>query len=434
MNHVNAPPVWWRRAAIAGRVCAIACVCASHGMRWAAAQVRLRRGASDFAERLTALLEDLGPTFIKSGQILSVRPDIATPRLSSALARLRDQVRPIPAAAIERVIAQSFGAPPDTMFSNFDPVPVAAGSIAQVHRATLADGRIVAVKVRRPDAPRQVELDFAVLAAAGRCLALIPVFRHTPITELIDEFATAVRQQLDFTLEAENHRRLRNIFEHSEQLSIPSLIDPLCTESVLTMDYVDGLRDVVDTQRPLPARRQTALAGLRALYRMIFEVGLVHADMHPGNVALASDGKLVLLDMGLVARLSLRDRNDFVDFFFGLVTAKGEECARIVIANASALGQRYDEALFRAAMCELVSRHARRRSAEFEIATFVAELLAVQRRYDVRGSPAFITTVLAMVVYDGICKQLYPECDFQLEARGFLIVARYGRCRSSAAN
>jgi ubiquinone biosynthesis protein len=147
--------------------------------------------------------------------------------------------------------------------------------------------------------------------------------------------------------------------------------------------------------------------------------------MHPGNVFVGGDGGMVLLDMGFVARLSPADKQAFTDFFFGLVNGRGADCAQIVVDGASAFGPRYDAPAFEAAIVELVGRHARLRSADFEIAAFVKELFDCQRRFDVRGSTAFITTVLAMVVYDGICKRLYPECDFQAEARGFLIVQRY---------
>jgi ubiquinone biosynthesis protein len=315
----------------------------------------------------------------------------------------------------------------ETVFTRFDRIPVASGSIAQVHRAVMRDGRVVAVKVRRPGTVRRVNADFAVLRAIARLVARLPLFHSLPVCDLVEEIARPVEQQLDFRLEAQNHRTLRREFEHTERLSIPALVDHLCTDCVLTMAYVEGLHDCTAERWPEDERRAAGLTALRVLYRMIFEIGLVHADMHPGNVFLQRNGKVALLDMGLVAKLSPADRHDFVDFFFGLVTDRGDECARIVVQGASALGARYDPVQFVSAMRGLVSRHARRRSRDFEIATFVSELLALQRRFDVRGSTAFITTVLAMVVYDGVCKQLYPDCDFQAEARGFLILARYGR-------
>ncbi|MEO0972776.1 MAG: AarF/UbiB family protein, partial [Pseudomonadota bacterium] len=160
---------------------------------------------------------------------------------------------------------------------------------------------------------------------------------------------------------------------------------------------------------------------------MIFEEGFVHADMHPGNVFLRAGGELVVLDAGLVAVLSAKDQRDFVDFFFGLANDEGDECARIVWDTA--LGRPDDDPTawprFRQAMVELVSRYAHLASKDFEIARFVYDLIELQRRFHIRGSTAFIMTVLSMVVYDGICKALYPECDFQKEARGYLIHARY---------
>ncbi len=379
----------------------------------------------DLPRRVAALLEALGPTFIKVGQILSCRADLLPQIWCEALGRLQENVAPVPARHVTDTIERAFAAPLSQLFARFDLEPVAAGSIAQVHRAVLADGRVVAVKVRRPDAVRHMTGDFAIMRAIAALVSRVPAMRQMPVRELVETIAAAVCAQLDFRAEADNHRRLRRLLAHSDHLEVPALIEPLCTESVLTMDYVEGLQHVVRTPLPPDRRKDVALAGLRALYRMIFREGLVHADMHPGNVFVRRGGGMVLLDMGLVARLSAADRRDFTDFFLGLVNGRGAECARIVVDGASAVGPRYHAAAFESAIVGLVDRYARLRSADFEIASFVRELLDLQRRFDVRGSTAFITTVLAMVVYDGICKQLYPDCDFQAEARGFLIVQRY---------
>lgn len=413
----------------------IAAVSAAHGVRAVAGRVAIWRVRpdDDLPRRVAALLEDLGPTFIKAGQILSCRPDLLPRSWCDALGRLQEDVAPVPARQVTATIEDAFGAPLSRLFAHFDCVPIAAGAIAQVHRAVLSDGRVVAVKVRRPDAVRHMEGDFAIMFALASFLSRVPALRALPIRELIEHVAAAVCGQLDLQAEADNHRRLRLLLADADHLRIPALVEPLCAASVLTMEFVDGLQHVVATPLPSPRRQALALTGLRALYRMIFREGLVHADMHPGNVFVRRDGGLVLLDMGLVARLSPDDRRAFTDFFFGLVNGHGAKCARILIGGASAFGPRYDAARFEHAIVELVDRYARLRSSEFEITRFVGELLDRQRRFDVRGSTAFITTVLAMVVYDGICKQLYPDCDFQAEARGFLILNRYATAEAARA-
>ena len=160
---------------------------------------------------------------------------------------------------------------------------------------------------------------------------------------------------------------------------------------------------------------------------MIFLDGFVHADMHPGNVFVREWGEFVILDTGLVAILDEANQRDFVDFFFGLINNEGRECARIIYENASYRAKTCDLEAFEAAMVELIARHSALKCFEFEVAHFVYELMVAQRRFKIRGSTKFMMTILSMVVYDGICKQLYPQCDFQSEARGFLITARYRR-------
>jgi ubiquinone biosynthesis protein len=228
-------------------------------------------------------------------------------------------------------------------------------------------------------------------------------------------------------LEAANNRRLRKEFARTEHIRLPALVDDLCTENVLTMEYLDHLQRTDRNCLSASECKTAALAGLRALYKMIFIDGFVHADMHPGNVYVREWGEFVMLDTGLVAVLDEANQRDFVDFFFGLINNEGRECARIIYENASYRAKHCDREAFDAAMVQLIARHSALKCHEFEVAQFVYELMEEQRRFKIRGSTKFMMTILSMVVYDGICKQLYPLCDFQNEARGFLITARYRR-------
>ena len=375
--------------------------------------------------RLAALLEDLGPTAIKLGQILSARPDLIPPAITGPLSRLQDRLRPFAGEDAVHAVEASLGRCVAEVFSEFDLQPVASASIAQVHRARLLDGREVAVKIRRPGVEITVERDLRMLHALARFLARLPGMRVVPIQELVEEVMLPIYEQLDFELEAENNRTFRRNFYRAEHISIPALIDDLCTESVLVMEYIAELRKIGESVLTPEDGRRAAVTGLRALYRMIFIDGFVHADMHPGNLLLRGRAEVVLLDTGLVVRLDKATQADFVDFFFALVNNDGRECARIVERNAQWLSPRFRRERFESEMSGLISRHSSLKSKDFEISTFVFQLIETQRHCGVRGSTAFMMTVLSMVVYDGICKQLHPECDFQREARPFLIIGRY---------
>lgn len=379
--------------------------------------------AQVLGECFAGAVETLGPTFVKVGQVLSTRPDLLPAHFSVPLQRLQAELRPFSVRGARRAIERSLGRPLGDAFASFTSAPVAAASVAQVHRAVLHDGRIVAVKVRRPRIVARVEADFRILAAAARLAQRLAP--HLPLEALLVEVAGPVRAQLDFVQEAANNRRLRAAFAHMERVRVPFLVDELCTEDVVTMEFLHGLHHVMSAALSESERRDAAVTGLRALYRMVFHEGFVHADMHPGNVFLRKWGEVVLLDHGLVAQLGEADQRDFVDFFFAMTNNDGRRCAEIVLRGASWIDPRSDRAAFEAAMVRFIAGHARLRSREFELAVFVRELIAIQHRFRIRGSTKFMMVIIAMMVFEGVCKNLAPDCDFQREARGFLITARY---------
>lgn len=421
------------------RLAAIVALTTVHVVRFAGRWARwrlTRRGAAPASlvgHGLAELCEALGPTFIKAGQILSARPDLLPDAVARPLARLQDRIAPFDTALVPALLEHEFGRPTRALFAEFDPAPVSAASIAHVHRARLHDGREVAVKIRRPGIVARVEADLRLLSMAAGALARLPGMRTVPLRELVAEISAPIRMQLDFEQEAAGNRRLRAAFDGVEHVKLPALVEELCTPAVLTMEYLGGLRKVTATEFTPAERKVAALAGLRALYKMIFTDGFVHADMHPGNVFLREWGEFVMLDTGLTTRLAPDDQRDFVDFFFGLAMNRGQECARVVWDTALWISPRCERAAFEAAMVELIARHSALKSREFEITTFVYQLMALQRRFRIRGSTKFIMVVLSMVVFDGICKQLHPECDFQAEARGYLIAARYRRAPAARA-
>lgn len=418
MNHVI-PPVW--------RAIRIVTTIVLHAARWAVVSLLPRARGSRrkmAAERLVLLLEALGPTFIKGGQLLSTRADLLPPPVIQSLRRLQDQVYPVSARRIRRELRRGLGERVAGL-RDFQLTPIATGSIAQVHVARLDDGRTVAVKIRRPGVAAVVRRDARLFRLAVRLIARLPPCRSMPVVSLVEEIIGPLVEQIDFRIEADNNRRLRRSFAFAERVRIPALVEGLCSESVLTLEYVADLQRVTSPRLTMQERADAALAGLRALYRMIFVDGFVHADMHDSNIFVREWGELVILDTGFVARLTPAVRRDFVDFFFGLANGRGDDCARIIMRGASALGAGFDETGFRSDVRSLVGAQADRSSSEFELSKFVADLFVVQRKWQVRGSTAFIMTVVAMLVFEGICKQLYPACDFQREARGFLVIGRY---------
>jgi ubiquinone biosynthesis protein len=394
------------------------------------ARRRFRRGLREellelLGASLVGLLQSLGPTFVKAGQILSSRPDLFPPELVRPLSRLQDSLPPIPAHQVPALVQAGLSRKLEDVFSAFDSHPIACGSIAQVHRARLLDDTEVAVKVRRPGVEHQIERDLRLLRGLGAAANALPGLRAMPVAELVEEIGGPILQQANFRREARSNQRFQASFSDVEHVWFPAVIESLCSDSVLTMEFAAQARKVTSAGLSDAERETAALAGLRALYRMIFVDGFIHADLHPGNVFVRRWGEVVIVDSGLTAELSALDQRDYVDFFFGLVNNRGDECARIIWDTAAYRPPHCDRKGFDAAVAGLIGEHSALRSQEFEITRFVYQLMEIQRRFRIRGSTRFIMTILAMVVYDGICKQLFPKCDFQREARGFLLTARY---------
>jgi ubiquinone biosynthesis protein len=376
-------------------------------------------------ECLCRCCEALGPTFIKLGQVLSARPDLIPSEWARELGRLQTQVKPLRRQSILRALRKAYSQPIAAIFAAFDVEPIGSGSIAQVHRARLKDGLDVAVKIRRPGIEGKVDADLKLLVFFARLAARMRAARFLPVVQVAKEVCNLVGQQLDFSREAESNRRFHREFRHVELVRFPVLVEALCTRTVLVMEFMPDLTKAKAAGLATDLKQEAALRGLRVLYQMIFVNGFVHADLHPGNMFFGEWGDVTIIDMGLVAQLNDRTRQHFVDFFFAFVNRRGGVCADILCESATFIAQDCDLRSFKRQIVRLIDSYAGLRSREFEITRFVAALMETQRRFRICGSTDFVAAIIALVVFDGICKQLYPECDFQAEARPFLIAAKY---------
>ncbi len=372
-----------------------------------------------FAESVLSLFRRLGATFIKVGQIMSTRPDLLPPHVIVALSRLQDDVGPFPYSQVERTIHEDFGQPVSTLFREFSPVPIASASVAQVHRARLADGQVVAVKVRRPDIEELCAFDLSVMSFYARLLELLPSLRTLAPLESVEQFGRAIAMQLDFTIEAENNRRFTRNFAAEPQVIVPKLFDPLCSRRVLTMDFIEG-KKILDTGGSQPERRALGELGFRIMLKMIFADGFVHADLHPGNLLVTQDGQVALLDLGLVAEMDDTHRLAFARYFAAWARGDGHTMAEIMVTHSPSPYVR-DRAGFEQAIQGFVDRLHGKRLGEVEVAKVVYEMLQILRRYRVRVNATFTMVNIAIAVTEGIGKQLDPSLDLMNEAMPFFL-------------
>jgi ubiquinone biosynthesis protein len=417
-----------RALALAGHALAAA---ARLGARLAAGRLRGsgESRASIVGRTLAELFEALGPSYVKLGQLLGTRRDLLSDDATYHLARLQDQLPPGPFHVVPRLFREELRTRLEAVFEELDPAPVASASIATVYRGRLRDGRAVAVKVRRPDVARRMEADLRLLRLGARLAARLPPLRAVPLQAAVDDLCACLERQLDFRAEAAASRRLRAALAAEPGLVVPALVDELCSASILTMEFVEGFRR--HPARSGQDRRAALRSAVRALYRMIFEEGCIHCDMHRGNLALLEGGRAALLDFGFVAETAPYARAKFAEFFLALATGDGARCARITREMAVSVPPGLAYGAFEAEIAALVERVSRVPASEFRVAGFVGRLFDIQARYGLRGTSAFVMPILALLVLEGTVKDEDPDLDFQREARPFVVpaaaVARFAR-------
>jgi ubiquinone biosynthesis protein len=270
--------------------------------------------------KIRMMLQDLGPTYVKMGQIVSSQSTVLPTDWTREMARLQSDVRPFSFEQVREVITDELGAPPEEIFETFDPKPLAAASIAQVHRASLEDDRVVAVKIQRPDIEMQLRADVDILRRGGGILERRTIWaRQVGLAGVLDEFGSNLIRELDYSAEAFNARRLARNLVSIEGVHIPEVERRLSARRVMTMEYIDGVK-VSDVDQILAAGldpEQLVERALRAAIKMLLVDGFFHADPHPGNVLVQLDtGRLVFLDAGMVGELSLRQRAFMINLLY----------------------------------------------------------------------------------------------------------------------
>lgn len=375
------------------------------------------RPARRIGESLAWIFETLGGGYLKIGQVLSTRVDILPWDLVAPLQRLQDAVPALSAKEARQVVERTLGQSVDTVFSSFDPHPVGSASIAQVHRAVVRkSGEVVAIKVRRPGINRTVRTDADILCALVRAVSFLPVLRRMPIAESVRQVASSIVAQTSLRCEAEHHRRFLTLFPHGVPVRVPRLLDEYCSDEILVMEYVPDLVKITDPALGRETHRHAVITGLQGLYTMLFLGGMVHCDLHPGNILVGRDGDVVVLDFGFATAMSVSERVAFARFFLSIAFNDGSTATRIVLETALRVPADLDHAGFEREISALVGRSSGLRAADFLIASFVDSLFAIQRKHRVYGSPSFTMAIVSLVVYEGIIRHRCADLDFQREA------------------
>ncbi|MDQ3867228.1 MAG: AarF/ABC1/UbiB kinase family protein [Actinomycetota bacterium] len=408
-----------------GRLSEIAQVAAKHGFGYVFDSRRLdgfgRRQrevevltdeGSTRGQRLRAMLDELGPTFVKFGQLLSTRPDVVPPDVVFELRHLQDAVTPFPYEEAERVIREDLDLSVEQLFLEFDRHPVAAASIGQVHRATLPNGRLVVVKVQRPDAPRQIEADLELMYQAARFARdRIKALAFIDTVQLVDEFARTIRQELDYRMEARNAEQFRRNFAGHPHVRVPRVYWPYSSARILTLERLDGvqLKDANLASYTMEERRRLATVITDAWMAMIFRNGFFHADPHPSNIlVLEQAGQVGLIDFGMAGKLTSEDMSKATRLFIDVMNENVERLPR----DLAALGVRYDksrEEEFTAEIRDVYYRYYGARLNEIDPIQVIREVFAVIFRMHLQLPTRFVLLDRAIATLGSVGLALYPD-------------------------
>jgi ubiquinone biosynthesis protein len=379
---------------------------------------------------LREMLDELGPTFVKFGQLLSTRPDVLPPDIIAELRGLQDDVRPFSFPEVEEAIGAELGLSVEQLFLEFDEAPLAAASIGQVHRAVLPNGHAVAVKVQRPGAPRQIEADLALMYQAARLVKeRVRALDFIDARELVDEFGRSIRRELDYRLEGRNAERIRRNFAGHPHIRIPRVYWTYTGARVLTLEFLDGVKltDPVPSAYGLAERRRLAYLLAEAWMTMIFRHGFFHGDPHPANILVLSPEQIGLVDFGQVGKLTDEDMSRATRLFIDAANENVDALPK----RLSDLGVRYPRELedrLRAELRELYYRYYGSSLAEIDPLQVIREAFALIYSMNLRLPTRFVLLDKAIATLGSVGVELYPEFNVFEVARPYarsLMVGRY---------
>ena len=360
--------------------------------------------------RIRLAIEELGPTFIKLGQILSTRPDQVGMALAQELQKLQTSVACDPPETVRETVESELGKPIDALFSDFDSTPLASASIGQAHRARLHSGDDVVVKVQHAGIRRRMEIDLDILGGLAQLGSKIPELEPYRPQATVAEFRRIVRREVDYAREARNLQQFSRNFSYAAHVRIPRLYPQLSTQRVLTMEWLDGARlcDPALRQMPSVDLRQVTRHGAEMYLEMIFHHGFYHGDPHPGNLVVLHDGSIGLLDFGMVARLDESLREDIEDMLIAIVSQDPQQLTSLVMRLGS-VPPGLDEPALCVDLAEFVSHYANQPIEAFDLAGALCEMIEIIQRYRIVLPPPFAMLMKVLVMLEGTARMLQPN-------------------------
>ncbi len=374
------------------------------------------------AVRIRRCLEDLGPIFVKFGQILSTRKDLLPDDIAVELARLQDDVPPFDGEQARAIIEEAYQKPIADVFAEFDSRPLASASIAQVHPARLHDGTDVVVKVIRPGIKPVIDRDLKLMYyLAGLAQRYWKDGRRLRPVEVVQEFEKVLNAELDLVKEAANASQLRRNFEHSDKLYVPEIYWPLATRNVMTMERIYGIP--VNDLEQIRARgidvQRLAEDGVEIFYTQVFKHNFFHADMHPGNIFVSDEGRYIAVDFGIMGTLTREDQRYLAENFVAFFNRDYRRVAELHVESGwVAEDIRVDE--FEAEIRSVCEPNFNKPLKDISFGVVLMRLFDTARRFDIQVQPQLVLLQKTLLNIEGLGRQLYPDLDLWQTAKPFL--------------
>ncbi|MDR3540176.1 MAG: AarF/UbiB family protein [Desulfosporosinus sp.] len=385
-------------------------------------------------ERIRQVIEELGPTYVKIGQIASTRSDIIPEEILKELEKLQDNVPSFSFAEVRQIIEEELGTPLEKIFSSFDERAIAAASIGQVHRARLRTGEVVAVKVQRPRIKAMIETDLEILLdLATLAENRMERMERLQLREVVEEFAKSLRNELDYTIEGRNAEKIAKQFKQDPKIHIPSIYWDYTTRTVLTMEFVEGLKlnqfEILESKGY--DRKAIAEQLVQALFHQMLIEGFFHADPHPGNIFLLNEGLISLIDFGMVGRLTLDMKDNFASLVIAMMRQSTEGMMKAILkigiipddVNLLVLGNDVDE---------LREKYMDVPMSRISLGEAISDLFVVAFKHHIRIPSDFTMVAKALLILEGIVEKLDPQLSIMDMAEPFGLRLLKERYRPSA--
>lgn len=381
-------------------------------------------------ERVRHALQDLGPTFVKLGQVLATRVDLLPPEWVEELGLLQSRVPAVAYADIRAQLLEDLGEEPDTAFARFDHEPIAAASLAQAHCAWLHDGTAVVLKVRRPGIREVVEADLRLLARLAEIVvSQAPDLRRYRPVDVVRQFDASLRRELDFAAECRNAERIAANFADDPSVVVPAVYWRWTSERLNVQQRIEGIPagDLAAVDAAGLDRHALALAGTDIVMKMVFEDGLFHADPHPGNLFFLEDGRIALIDFGMVGRVSPTLRYQVARLLHGLVSQQPQAVCDVLLEWTSSEAA-IDEGLLQSEIDAFVDAYRGVLLKDLRMGVMLADVTGLLRRHGLMLPPDLALLIKAILTLEGLARQLDPDFDMTSAAQPWLervLLARY---------